>query len=319
MGRVTLKKLSAEAGVAINTARKVFDGDPTVRPHLRDRVLSAANRLDYRPNRLARALRRRQLDMVPLTLPLLRNPYFGRLATSLCHALARVGKEPAFCIDAAHLVELGSAFAVCGSIIGYAVDGRLLRRVARSQRVVTINSFVKPPGGSGNVVIDFTPAYRAAAQRLLAAGRRRLAICSDFVALCRQRGWRVQKFDAVLEVLEGAGVEPIRPPDGLAFAQPEDVAEHLYGGGRLDAVLCEDDPIAARLFGLLTSMGLRTPDDVQIVGCDDTLRLEGTWSVRVDFDELAAHAVDLLEQLLSDRQESPERIHVPVLVTGGAA
>jgi len=317
--RTTLMQLSAEAGVAINTARKALSGDPTIRPHLRCRVLAAADRLKYRPNLLARALRRQQLDMVPLTLPLLSNPYFGRLATSLCHALAGIGKEPAFCIDPEHLVELGTAFAVCGCIIGYAVDRRLLQRIARRQRVVTVNSFVKPPAGCGNVAIDFAPAYRDATQRLLRTGRRRVAICSDFVPMCLAKGWPVQKFNTVLDVLNEAALQPVRPADGVTFTTPEAVTEHLRAGGAPpDVVFCENDPGAARLFGLLVAMGIRVPGDILVVGCDDTLRLSGTWSIRVDFDELAAHATELLQQLLDGGTGALERVHVPQLLVPGA-
>ena len=65
----TLRDVAAEAGVAINTTRKVLSDDPTVRPYIRQRVLAAARKLRYRPNLLARALRTRELNLVPITVP----------------------------------------------------------------------------------------------------------------------------------------------------------------------------------------------------------------------------------------------------------
>src|SRR4051812_12517119 len=61
------------------------------------------------------------------------------------------------------------------------------------------------------------------------------------------------------------------PPDFVRLGEPDDpsFALGLAGGGRLDAILCANDDLAARLLRSLEKAGFRVPDDVRIVGFDD--------------------------------------------------
>ena len=65
---MTLRSVAEKAGVAVDTARKVLRGDPTVRPYIRQRVQRVIRQTGYRPNLVARALRQSHLDLVPLSV-----------------------------------------------------------------------------------------------------------------------------------------------------------------------------------------------------------------------------------------------------------
>ncbi len=83
----------AEAvGVHVSTVSRVLNGDPaqSVRPEIYERILSTARQQGYRPNALARALKRRRTGALALVVPLLRNPIWVRLQRS---ALQRAGER----------------------------------------------------------------------------------------------------------------------------------------------------------------------------------------------------------------------------------
>ena len=72
----------AEAvGVHVSTVSRVLNGDPaqSIRPEIYRKILSTARQQGYRPNALARALKRRQTGAIAFVIPLLRNPIWVRL------------------------------------------------------------------------------------------------------------------------------------------------------------------------------------------------------------------------------------------------
>jgi LacI family transcriptional regulator len=72
----TLKDVAARAGVSIGTVGRILSpgGDIVVRPETRERVLAAAAALEYRPNRMAAALRTRRSRVMAVFLPEPQNP-----------------------------------------------------------------------------------------------------------------------------------------------------------------------------------------------------------------------------------------------------
>src|SRR5690625_1897688 len=80
MSRPTIKDIAAEAGVALGTASRALSGKGAVAAETRQRVLAAAERLQYIPNAQARALRSERTETIGLLIPDVRNPFFAELA-----------------------------------------------------------------------------------------------------------------------------------------------------------------------------------------------------------------------------------------------
>ncbi len=84
----------AEAvGVHVSTVSRVLNGDPaqSVRPEIYDRILATARQQGYRPNALARALKRRRTGALAFVIPLLRNPIWVRLQRGALQRAAERG------------------------------------------------------------------------------------------------------------------------------------------------------------------------------------------------------------------------------------
>jgi DNA-binding LacI/PurR family transcriptional regulator len=76
-----LVDIAEAVGVHVSTVSRVLNGDPaqSIRPEIYERILSTARQQGYRPNALARALKRRSSGAFAFVVPLLRNPIWARL------------------------------------------------------------------------------------------------------------------------------------------------------------------------------------------------------------------------------------------------
>ena len=86
----TMKDVAREAGVALGTVSRVFNGFP-VGEEYRERVEAAAEKLNYRVNNYARGLKTNKTFCVGLLMPSLRHPFFAALIDELTASLMRRG------------------------------------------------------------------------------------------------------------------------------------------------------------------------------------------------------------------------------------
>ncbi|MEZ4860114.1 MAG: LacI family DNA-binding transcriptional regulator [Caldilineaceae bacterium] len=85
----TVKDVAARAGVSVATVSRVLSGYPRVNPLTRERVVSAVEALNYRPDPVARSLRRRQSNLLGLVVSTIENVFFtevARAAEQAAHA-----------------------------------------------------------------------------------------------------------------------------------------------------------------------------------------------------------------------------------------
>jgi LacI family transcriptional regulator len=87
-----LVDIAEAVGVHVSTVSRVLNGDPaqSIRPEVYELILRTARQQGYRPNALARALKRRRTGSLAFVIPLLRNPIWVRLQRG---ALQRAGER----------------------------------------------------------------------------------------------------------------------------------------------------------------------------------------------------------------------------------
>ncbi|GAK52704.1 transcriptional regulator, LacI family [Candidatus Moduliflexus flocculans] len=80
---INIKDVAEAADVSTATVSRVLADKPHVRPDIRERVLAAAERLNYRPNRVARSLRVQQSNTIGLIVADIRNPFFTSVSRAV--------------------------------------------------------------------------------------------------------------------------------------------------------------------------------------------------------------------------------------------
>jgi DNA-binding LacI/PurR family transcriptional regulator len=175
--------IAEEVGVHVSTVSRVLNGDPaqSVRPEIYERILATARQQGYRPNALARALKRRRTGAFAFVVPMLRNPIWVRLQGGALQRAAERGyvvmimEEPMEYPKAPdsyrYLVEESRA------------DGLLLATVLRVREHaggvpavphVYVNRRGPHPGN--DVVMDESGAVRLFLDYLAGLGHRRVAL-----------------------------------------------------------------------------------------------------------------------------------------------
>src|ERR1700734_1855553 len=76
---VRIKDVAACAGVSHGTVSRVLNGDSAVDEEFRQRVRAAVAELGFRPNRLARNLRRQHMEALGILVPDIETPHFAEV------------------------------------------------------------------------------------------------------------------------------------------------------------------------------------------------------------------------------------------------
>ncbi|NEY36028.1 substrate-binding domain-containing protein [Streptomyces sp. PRKS01-65] len=327
--RPTLEEVAARAGVGRGTVSRVINGSPRVSDATRAAVEAAVAELGYVPNTAARALAANRTDAVALVVPepetrFFAEPYFSDM-------LRGVGAELSETEMQLLLIFAGGARErrrLAQYLAAHRVDGVLLVSVHAGDPLpdllaqLEIPAVISGPRSAGeslpSVDSDNYGGARSAVEHLLAAGRRRIAHITGrldvYGAQRRVDGYRDALLDAGCEADEGL----IEPGDFTEEGGRRAMAALLERRPGLDAVFAASDVTAAGARQVLREAGRRIPDDVALVGYDDSAIARHMdpplTSVRQPIDEMGRRMIGLLLDEIADRRPAlsrgPERQQV---------
>ena len=80
---ITIYDVAREANVSMATVSRVVNGNPNVKPTTRKKVLDVIDRLEYRPNAVARGLASKKTTTVGVVIPDISNIFFAELARGI--------------------------------------------------------------------------------------------------------------------------------------------------------------------------------------------------------------------------------------------
>lgn len=324
----TLQDVADASGVSLSTASRVLNGGGRASAETRERILRTAERLDFRPDALAKFFRTGKSRTIAI---LARNKPKGFATQVLVGAQTALGEQ-----DLAALM--------------YYADGRAdtvrehVRRL-RARRadgvicLAELPDLTYPSFGSSlstpvvyafglsddpadlTVIPDGVMAGQLAGEHLIGIGRRRIA----HITGPRDRRAAADRAYGLCGALEQAGLElalgaPMyrswRHEWGAAATQ-QILAEHHD----IDAIFCGNDQIALGAHRALDRAGVRVPDDIAIIGYDHWSRLHEApdpflTTIDPNLPELGAAAVGYLMRLLDGETLTGVRTQPCTLIPG---
>lgn len=176
----TLKEVAREAGVSTITVSRAFDPDAVIRPDTRKQVLAAAERLGYRPNLVAKALKQRRSRIIGIIIPSLENQFYMeflkyleielnqeryRMLVSFLHPAVNTER------DALSLMEGSRVDGLFFSPRGME-NQALVERMAKDIQLMQL--FTAPYPGIDSLTFRDRKAVQDAIERLLSLGHRRI-------------------------------------------------------------------------------------------------------------------------------------------------
>jgi len=325
-GSVTIEDVARRAGVSAMTVSRVINKEKNVRDTTRERVLRAIDELRYSPNVAARSLAAGEATHIGLIYS---NPSAAYLSLFLVGALEAARKAGAhLVIEPCESTDEESQREVVRHLASAHVEGVILPpplsesvpileelELADIPAVTVAMGKLQP--NALNVRMDDFKAAREITDHLLELGHRRIAFIKghpqQIASAERERGFRA--------AIERAGIERGDAPmeqGYFTFRSGLDAAEKLLDRpSRPTAIFASNDDMAAAVISVAHRRGLEVPEDLSVVGFDDTAMATTVWpelsTVRQPVSEMAAAAMELLlsDLRMRDRlHEAPDQERV---------
>lgn len=322
---VTVHDVARECGVSISTVSRALATPQRVAPGTRARVVDAAQRLGYRVNRAASGLRAGRTGALGLVVPDLENPFFASVTKGV-QARARAAGHAVFVVDSQ---EHAAAEAELVAALTEQTDGVILcsprsaasaiAETARHSPIVVVNREIEQVP---TLSLDSADGAGQAVAHLHALGHRRIAYVGG-------------PADSQSDAHRRAGGHEAADRLGVDWVELGAFRPHVAGGragadlavaSGATAVIAYNDLVAVGLLERLRLRGLHVPEDLSVVGADDTfvasLLSPQLTTVRARLRDLGAGAVDLLIRSLTPGSGSepgeagasaqPEHVLLPV-------
>ncbi len=323
-GRVTIREVAEDAGVSVAAVSKVLRDAYGVSEALRAKVRASMDKLGYRPLAAARGMRG-QTYTLGLVLPDIRNPFFADIMVGVNNALERTQYRPMIGISQG---SPATELAMVESMMDRQMDGIILigstevrhnlESIASMKPFVTIGHHAPEATTFDTVNNNDQHGAQLVVRHLVAGGYRRIAMISlksstSTIMEQRQLGYRRGMVEA------GLGKETNIVIAEQSLREVQIAARRLLQSPkRPDAIFCWTDFIALEVISVATELGLSIPDDVGIVGYDNTMFCDFAQNSLSSIDQsgelLGLQATRLLIERIKGRTVAEHFVVPPRLV-----
>jgi LacI family transcriptional regulator len=317
----TMRDVADQAKVSISTVSHVINNTRFVDPETRLRVVSAIETLGYRPNSVARSLRRRETATLGLLVPDAANPFFAEAARAVEDAGFAEGYSVILCnSDGSEEKEV----TYLNVLLSKQVDGLILMSLGSSLNALQLALDADVPvivvdrelddARADQILIDNEQGGNLAGQYLTKLGHRQIAcICGPTtlaLGVGRLKGFR--------RALEEARVS--LPPEAIAYG------DFQYSSGetamqtlltrdlKFTALFAANDMMAFGAISVLNRSGLRVPDDVSVIGFDDIPLSQGWLPSLTTIAQPTPDLGRLSIQALLARIRSPSKPRIRIIL-----
>jgi LacI family transcriptional regulator len=317
---VTMKDIAQALGVSVVTVSKVMRDHADIGPETRRRVLDKAQELSYRPNLMARSLVTGRSHQVGVIVPTLLHPFFAEVLEALSSTMKQ---EDYAVMISSSMEDPAIEEAAIEQLLGHRMDGLIIASCSSSPAkfqhlqqqgipFVLIDRFF-PKFRANFVGVDDRAVGRIATEHLIAMGCKRIAHIRGL-----EFTTGVGRFEGYKQALKKHGfkfdpslVSPYMTADGRDWQQTFSAMRGLLQGRPPDGVFCYNDPMAIAALDVTLETGLRVPQDIAFIGCDN-LHYDGSLkaslsSVDHHSDQIGVRAARLLLRLLKDKNAGPTR------------
>ncbi|AJE80861.1 MULTISPECIES: LacI family DNA-binding transcriptional regulator [Streptomyces] len=325
-GRPTLEEVAARAGVGRGTVSRVINGSPRVSARTKEAVEAAVAALGYVPNRAARALAANRTDALALVVPesesrFFAEPYFSDIVRGVGAALADTEMQLLLTLvgsdrERRRLAQYLAAHRVDGVLlVSVHADDPLPDLLEQLGMPAVMNGRRSAAESLPSVDSDNFEGARGAVEHLVTRGRRTIATLTGRLDVHAARS----RLDGYRRAVRDAGLEPderlIAPADFSEEGGAQAMRELLARRPDVDAVFAASDVMAAGARRVLGKAGRRVPDDVSLVGFDDSVvarhMTPALTSVRQPIEEMGRTMTRVLLDMISGRSTDRAQIVLP--------
>ncbi|MGH3096223.1 MAG: LacI family DNA-binding transcriptional regulator [Streptosporangiales bacterium] len=315
----TIRLVARNAGVSIASVSRVLNGRTASEATAR-RVHDAVAAVGYRPHWSAKSLKTSHTGQVAFAMEDIGNPAYLAMVRSIQTVLRASGYRLLLHSTGADVQDevevlrsLGERYMDGLIISPIRVTKQHLAALADAPAPVTVIGRVPDRIPVDNVRVDSRPGVLLALRHLADTSRRRVGFIDGPLDTVPGR----TRHDGYTEAVEKLGLDADKTlvefadfrMDGGARATRE-----LLSRTQVDAIFAANDQMAIGAMRALRELGRRIPEDVAVVGMDDTDLATAAWppltSVSLGAAERGRLAAELLHARLDDPSRPPVRLSV---------
>lgn len=307
---VTIKQIAELAGVAPTTVSLVLNGNPRISEKTRQLVLKIAEDLDYYPNHSGQLLKAGRTNAIAALSSYFQNIFKMELIGGMeqgifgsKYQLRQFLSEQG--LEAAKAKEiLFSKMADAVVLMSYLPSHTFMEKMRKARKpVVLVEETI--PGHPGVDYDNFQASYKTI-EYLAGKGRRKIAISLGLKAYMGHRfvDDRLKGYIAALRDLDLSYSRIIEVPS-YTLDSGRGILESLNASDMPDALFCASgDLTAAGFLQVALAKGIRVPDDLAVIGFDDSIIAQSTTigltTVRQPVREMGKAALDIAMAILDE-------------------
>ena len=300
-----------QAGVSKSTVSRVLNESNSVDPETRRRVLETAQKLNYYPNASAQRLARGHSDFFGLLISDIENPVFPEMIKGFESAAAAKGYDLFLCTTNynVHRMEAAVRKMIENGVRGVAImtssaTEEVAQQLALRQIAVVVIDLEMALRHVGSISVDYYAGVSQAVEHLAQLGHERLAFIAGPSERRSARRYRETVLKSVHE--RKMKLQQIVESDQTLEGGRAAVQKMWAGTELPTALICINDLTAIGAITALREMGVRVPEQVSVVGCDDFYMAQFVnpplTTVKLDRKRLGKMAFDALERMSRSKQ-----------------
>ena len=278
--------IADKAGVSIATVSRVLNGSPNVSAKTKEKILRVIDEEGYTPNVFARGLGLNTMKMIGILCTDVSDIFYAKAVSIVENALRQYGYDSLLCStghklgDKKKYIDLllnkrVDAIILIGSTFQEEKDNSHIEKAASKVPTIIINGVVDVPN-TYSIACD---EYKAMYDNVISLVKKG---CHDILYLYDvESSSGIQKLNGYKAALKDCGLAPSpslilqveKNPDAITQA----VTHLLDKDVQFTAVLASEDLLAIKACHVLLDKGYRIPDDIPVIGFNNSLLCECAW------------------------------------------
>ncbi|MGM0829622.1 MAG: LacI family DNA-binding transcriptional regulator [Bacillota bacterium] len=266
----TLKDVAKEANVSVSTASYAINGSSLITKETREKVLTAAKKIGYRPNASAKNLKKNKSEIIGFFLSGFTGPFFNEILEGVQDVVIKNGYEMVVCASNSKHRLLIESYVDGAIILNFHVDDHTIDFLANEKMpIVALDREMNNPHIK-NVLLQNKVGIELAVKHLADNGHQRIGFI----------GGSYDSFDGEMRL---AGYKESLKKYNVPFNEEDVIRARFTEISSLlvmddyikkndiypTAFVCANDEMAMGAIKALQQNGISVPNDVAIVGFDD--------------------------------------------------
>ena len=301
----TIKEVAAKSGVGIGTVSRVLNNSPQISEATRKKVLKAIKELDYVPNVAGKRLSQKKSYVIAVLVPVIDHPFFARLVSNLEIEADKKGYS-LLLATSQHRIE--KEHEILRRLQQGEADGALFvthyehhEDEFKGLAIVSIDRHL-----GKNIPVVTTDNYEAtkkAIEHLIEKGCKKIAYLGTKPNQVSEVSLREKAYE---DVCKKHNMPLMIVNQNVGHGEENKLIDELFNSYKeFDGVFVSGCTLATLLYNRMKLMGIKTPEDIQMVSYDGEFSLDDVHHISTleqPLDLMAKKCVELLIDKINSKE-----------------